>query len=86
MYKQVVFMFRTQVYLTQNEREKLNFLSIELGKNQSTLIREAIDQFIENQLISKRKKSSALKEIAGLWANRDDLPDFNELRKEFDRE
>ncbi|MBA2369882.1 MAG: ribbon-helix-helix protein, CopG family [Candidatus Protochlamydia sp.] len=79
-------MFRTQIYLTQNEKEKLNLLSLELGKNQSTLIREAIDQFIYNQFLSKRKKESALKEMAGLWADRDDLPDFNALRKELDRE
>lgn len=76
-------MFRTQVYLTQNEREKLNLLSLELGKNQSSLIREAIDQFIENKLISKVKKSSALQEMAGLWADRDDLPDFDDLLRNF---
>jgi hypothetical protein len=77
-------MFRTQVYLTQIEREKLSLLSRELGKSQSTLIREAIDLFIEKK--AKRKKKSALHEIAGLWADRNDLPDFHELRKEFDRE
>ena len=78
-------MFRTQVYLTQNEREKLDLFSLELGKNQSSLIREAIDQFIENQLILKGNKRSALQDVAGLWAGRDDLPEFNELRKELDR-
>lgn len=79
-------MFRTQVYLTQDEKENLNILARELGKNQSSLIREAIDQFIKNQATSKKKKRSALQEVAGLWEDRDDLPDFNVLRKEFDRE
>lgn len=79
-------MFRTQIYLTQFEREKLNLLARELGKKQSALIREAIDQFIENKIIEKQRKKSALHDIAGLWANRDDLPDFYELRNELNRE
>ena len=77
--------FRTQVYLTQNEKEKLNLLSRLLGKNQSSLIREAIDQYIENQLISKKKRKGVLQEIVGLWADREDLPNFEEVRREFDR-
>ena len=78
-------MIRTQVYLTQQEREKLLLLSRELGLHQSVLIREALDQFIEGKHIEKRKKISALKAASGLWADREDLPDFDSLRKEFDR-
>lgn len=78
-------MFRTQVYLTQNEREKLKRLSLESGKTQSTLIKEAIDQFFENRLHSKQAKKSILQEIAGMWADREDVPDFKKLRQEVDR-
>lgn len=78
-------MIRTQIYLTQNERDKLIQLSQELGLHQSALIREAIDQFIENKLSEKRKKKDALRAASGLWNSRDDLPDFGSLRKEFDR-
>jgi hypothetical protein len=78
-------MFRTQIYLTEDEREKLFLLSQELGQNQSALIREAIDQFVESKLMAKRKKHNALRTASGLWADREDLPDFNDLRKEFDR-
>lgn len=78
-------MIRTQVYLTKHEREKLLLLSRELGVHQSALIREALDQFIEGKLIEKRKKSSALKAASGLWADHEELPDFDSLRKEFDR-
>ena len=79
-------MFRTQIYLTQYEREKLLFLSQEFGKHQSALIREAIDLFIENKLMFKRKKHHALRAASGLWADRDDLPNVDELRKEFNRQ
>ena len=78
-------MFRTQIYLTQYEREKLIFLSKESGQHQSALIREAIDQFIEKKIAKKQSKSQTLKAAAGLWADRVDLPDYENLRKEFDR-
>lgn len=78
-------MFRTQVYLTDDEREQLLLLARELGLHQSALIREAIDQFIESKRIIKQKKRSALKAAAGLWAGRDDIVDFRDLRREFER-
>jgi predicted transcriptional regulator len=78
-------MIRTQIYLTVDEKDKLLHLSRESGIHQSALIREAIDQFIESKLAEKKKKHDALEAAAGLWADRSDLPDFTDLRKEFDR-
>ena len=78
-------MIRTQVYLTNHEKQKLSLLSRELGQPQSSLIREAIDQFIESKLVEKRQKHDALEQAQGLWAKREDLPDFDTLRREFDR-
>lgn len=79
-------MHRTQIYLTTDERKELLSISIETGQHQSALIREAIDQFIENKRNKKRSKNSALKAAAGLWKTRKDLPHFGDLRKEFDRQ
>lgn len=79
-------MFRTQIYLTENEREQLTLLAQELGQHQSALIREAIDLFIENKRKAKRNKKEALRAAAGLWVDRNDLPDAKTLRKEFDRQ
>lgn len=78
-------MFRTQVYLTENEREALGLLAQELGLHQSALIREAIDLFIESKRKATQKKQHALRTAAGLWSDRDDLPDFDQIRREFDR-
>ena len=78
-------MIRTQVYLTSQERKELLLLAKELGVQQSSLIREAIDLFIENKRLEKQKKKEAIQAASGLWADRDDLPNFAELRKEFDR-
>lgn len=78
-------MFRTQIYLTKEEREQLLLIAQETKQYQSALIREAIDQFIENNRMRREKKQNVLGAAAGLWKNRKDLPDFNEIRKEFDR-
>jgi hypothetical protein len=78
-------MIRTQVYLTKQERKELELLSKELGVKQSSLIREAVDQFIESKHVEKNEKKNAIDAASGLWADRNDLPNFEKLRKEFDR-
>lgn len=78
-------MHRTQIYLTENEREQLLLIAEETEQYQSVLIRKAIDQFIENYQANRQKKCNALKAAAGLWKERKDLPDYSEIRKELDR-
>lgn len=75
-------MFRKQIYLTEHEKEQLLQLSKELGKPQNVLIREALDQFIAKKLKLRKQKHQALRRASGIWANRDDLPNFTNLRKE----
>jgi len=76
-------MVRTQVYLTEQQREELADIAKALGKKQSELIREAIDQFIDQAGSSRRE--SVLREVAGIWRDRADLPDFRAVRAEWDR-
>ncbi len=76
-------MVRTQIYLTEREREGLAYLARNRGMKQSELIREAIDLFLDRQEDDHRQ--TALNRLAGLWRTRSDLPDFTELREEWDR-
>ena len=76
-------MIRTQIYLTDRQRAKLTKIAENMGKKQSELIREAIDRLIEQA--DQSQKKTALKEAAGIWKDREDLPDFRELRTEWDR-
>ncbi len=80
-----VFMVRTQIYLTDQERKNLTLLSQETGKPQSALIREAIDQFIEAKLKEHEDTTTVLHAAKGLWSHRTDLPNFRTLRTEWDR-
>ena len=76
-------MVRTQLYLTEKERDELAALAKATGKNQSELIREAVDRLIEQ--FSSKRRNAVLDRAAGMWKGRNDLPDFRALRLEWDR-
>jgi predicted DNA-binding protein len=76
-------MVRTQIYLTDHQREQLAAIAKTIGKKQSELIREAVDQLIDEKSYTRRK--AILHEAAGIWKGRDDLPDFRATRSEWDR-
>ena len=76
-------MVRTQVYLTEYEREGLTALAATSGKKQSELIRDAIDGLIAK--FGKHKQKMAVENAAGMWEDREDLPDFSVMRESWDR-
>lgn len=76
-------MVRTQIYLTDEERLGLSSMAQATGRKQSELIREAVDRFIEMASASRRK--FVLNRAAGIWRNRDDLPDLRASRRSWDR-
>ena len=76
-------MARTQVYLTPGEQRALRALSRRTGRSQSDLIREAIDAMLARPKEPERR--SLIQQGRALWSDRDDLPDFDDLRGEMDR-
>ena len=76
-------MIRTQIYLTERQRDELAMIAKSYGKKQSELIREAIDRLIEQAGNDRREQ--VLCKAAGIWKNRKDLPDFKSIRAEWDR-
>lgn len=76
-------MVRTQIYLTEEERAGLVNVSKATGKKQSELIREAVDRFLD--LAEGSQRDAVLQEVAGLWRDREDLPDFGAVRRSWDR-
>lgn len=76
-------MVRTQIYLTERQRRVLSQMTETTGKKQSELIREAIDQLIDHR--AGKQQQATLERAAGLWKDRDDLPDVDDLRQSWDR-
>ena len=76
-------MVRTQIYLTESQREELAAIAKVAGKKQSELIREAIDRLIDQ--VGSNRRDVILRETAGIWKDRTDLPDFKTTRIEWDR-
>lgn len=76
-------MVRTQIYLTEDERKGLDRVSKATGRKQSELIREAVDKFLT--LAEGDCREAALNEATGLWRQRRDLPDFDSIRRSWDR-
>lgn len=76
-------MVRTQIYLTDRQRDELAAIAKAEGKKQSELIREALDRLI-NQA-SRSRREAVLREAAGIWKDRTDLPEFKSMRSEWDR-
>jgi predicted DNA-binding protein len=77
-------MVRTQIYLTDHQRDELAAIAKTVGKKQSEIIREAVDRFISEEGYSRRK--TVLREAAGMWKDRKDLPDFRAMRAEWERD
>jgi Arc/MetJ-type ribon-helix-helix transcriptional regulator len=76
-------MVRTQIYLTEQEHLQLHRLAKRQGATVSELVRAAIDQMLAHRRSTHRLE--ALREARGIWKDRNDLPDFRELRGEWDR-
>ncbi len=71
-------MIETPISLTEKESESLQFLARQMGKTPNELIKEAVakllNQFDEETLRKNRMAA------AGIWRDRDDIPDLREMR------
>ena len=81
-------MTTAQINLTDSQVNALHKLSLQTGKSENELLQEAVNSLISEvgEAEAKRQKwLASLRQAKGIWKDRNDLPDFREVRKEFDR-
>lgn len=74
-------MERTQIYLSQGQTRELDRRARERGTTRSQLIREAVQQYI-GPVWDPVEFKAALRDFAGIWADRDDIDEiYADLRQ-----
>lgn len=76
-------MIRTQIYLTELEKNELRVLASKSGKKQSELIREALDGFLKK--FHADNYQEVCENLAGVWADRPGSFSADTIREGWDR-
>lgn len=75
----------TELNLTEQEHFALQEISRLTGKTEDELIREAVGQLIAEFQCENQNRLTLMQKAKGIWKERDDLPAFGDLRREWDR-
>jgi hypothetical protein len=75
-------MAEIEVNLTENEERALREIALRTGKTEDELIHDAVDKLIKQGLPAG---NSGMRHARGIWRERNDLPDFERIRREWDR-
>ena len=76
-----------QISLNEKNSERTDAMARRIGKSADDLVNEAVDRYlaeIDGESPGVDWKA-ALMQAAGMWKDRDDLPDFDEIRRSMDR-
>jgi metal-responsive CopG/Arc/MetJ family transcriptional regulator len=76
-------MLALEISLTEQEQGALDEISQRTGKSQAELIRAAVAHLIKE--FQPEDRRTLMQKAKGIWKDRQDLPDFEELRREWDR-
>ncbi len=77
-----------QINLTNSQIDALHKLSEQTGKTADELLQEAVAKLVGEVSEAegeRQKRLNKLRRARGIWKDRDDLPDFEKLRAEWNR-
>lgn len=74
----------TKINLTEQNQQALIEIYHLTGKSQQELITSAIEDLIKNY--QQKKRLDLMQQAKGIWKDREDIRNLEELRKEFNRE
>ena len=67
-----------QLTLSSADSEAVRQLAQRTGKPKAELLHEAVEKLMQQAALENWQ--AALRRVEGMWAERDDLPDFDQLR------
>ncbi len=73
----------TELNLTDQERSVLQEISRQTGKTEGDLIREAVSRLIDG--FQTESRQILMQKAKGMWKDRNGVPAFEDLRREWDR-
>jgi hypothetical protein len=76
-------MIETQINLTEQNQQALMEISRVTGKSQQELITSAIEELIKSY--PQKKRLELMQQARGIWQEREDIPNLEQLRAEFNR-
>jgi hypothetical protein len=78
-----------QITLNETNSRRVDELSRTTGKTPEQLVNEAMARFASEPELEEQRKFQEWREsmlrVAGIWSQRDDLPDFDDIRRSMDR-
>jgi len=72
-----------EIKLTEQERSALQEIARQSGKTESQLIHEAVEHLISE--FQTKGRRGLMQKARGVWRGRQDLPELDDLRREWDR-
>lgn len=76
-------MAETKITIPESIQEALAEIALKTGKSQQELIAEALSELIQNYQTINRL--ALMRKAKGMWADREDIPNLEELRQEWQR-
>ncbi|BBD53916.1 unknown protein [Planktothrix agardhii NIES-204] len=73
----------TKISLDEPLQNALAEISRETGKTESQLISEAVERLIKDY--QRQNRYLLIQQAKGIWADREDIPDLQKLRQEWQR-
>jgi len=74
---------QTQINLTEQNQQTLIEISRFTGKSPQELINLAVEELIKNY--QHKKRLALMQQARGIWEQREDIPNLEQLRLEFNR-
>jgi predicted transcriptional regulator len=76
-------MVMTTINLTDREHAAIQRIARQMGKTEAEVLQRAVEEYLTHADQDQRR--AWMEQAQGMWRDRDDLPELETLRNEFER-